>query len=278
MKGFSIAGGSVPGTDHIKPGQPVWVNNHDAFTWRTGKDFMVAVVCDGCGSGEHSEVGAKIGAEFVAKRIAARFGPEMMWFYESSVPSLLSQTQEGLIKLISEIARGMGSEEDLERIVENYFLFTIVGVLVSPDWTVTFSMGDGVLALNGDVHVIPPFPGNAPPYIGNYARARDPGRPLANFVRHQVIPTADVQSILIGSDGVGDLIEAEAMPLPGKIDLVGPLAQFWTDDKFIQNPDMIRRRLAVVNREWVDGRHIRKGLLRDDTTLVVIRRHIQMEE
>ncbi|MDO8622315.1 MAG: protein phosphatase 2C domain-containing protein, partial [bacterium] len=52
--------------------------------------------------------------------------------------------------------------------------------------------------------------------------------------------------------------------------------QFWTDDRYFRNPDMVRRRLTLVNREAVraeNGMLARTpGLLPDDTTLVVIRR------
>ena len=48
--------------------------------------------------------------------------------------------------------------------------------------------------------------------------------------------------------------------------MVGPLSQFWADDAFYKNRDMVRRRLAVLNRG------AGPGLLADDTTIVVVRR------
>ena len=59
---FEIAAGTVSGRDHRQAGK----NNHDAYVFSSDASGTVAVVCDGCGSGRHSEVGAKIGARLVA--------------------------------------------------------------------------------------------------------------------------------------------------------------------------------------------------------------------
>ena len=92
------------------------------------------------------------------------------------------------------------------------------------------------------------------------------------------MPTKEISSLLIGSDGLENLILAAENNIPGKNEKVGPINQFWEDDRYFKNPDMIRRRLTLVNRtitktDW-DNRKILKehGLLPDDTTLIVIRR------
>jgi hypothetical protein len=86
-----------------------------------------------------------------------------------------------------------------------------------------------------------------------------------------------VESILIGTDGVSDLIKAANCNLPGKSELVGEIGQFWEDDRYFKNPDAIRRQLALINREvtkpdWPEHQLTKEvGLLPDDTTLVVMR-------
>jgi hypothetical protein len=98
------------------------------------------------------------------------------------------------------------------------------------------------------------------------------------FCLYAQVPTETVQSIVIGSDGVRDLIAASDRQMPGKEEFVGEIAQFWQGDRYFQNPDAIRRRLSLMNREsvkpdWQNQHLIREaGLLPDDTTLVVIRR------
>ena len=63
-----------------------------------------------------------------------------------------------------------------------------------------------------------------------------------------------------------------------KDELVGPLSQFWSEDRYFKNRDMLRRRLTIANRDvtradW-DERAliIEHGLLPDDTTIITGRR------
>ena len=65
---FELAAASVVGIDHYKAGR----NGHDGFHWELADDLAVAVVCDGCGSGRHSEVGAKLGAALIGRELAQR--------------------------------------------------------------------------------------------------------------------------------------------------------------------------------------------------------------
>ncbi|OGZ09462.1 MAG: hypothetical protein A3D67_02565 [Candidatus Lloydbacteria bacterium RIFCSPHIGHO2_02_FULL_51_22] len=278
MQGFRIAGGSVPGTAHTKPGQPGWVNNQDAFVWHTEKGYLVAVVCDGCSSAPHSEVGAKIGAQLFSRTLSRNIS---FTGTTSLVTDDLRVTQKHVGDDIVSLAKRMSEgriEKEYQQILADYFLFTIIGVVITPDETTVFSLGDGVHAINERVEVIAPYENNAPPYLvyAHMPAVTYPGS-LDVHIR-MTVPTKDVQSVLIGTDGVADFVAAATSPLPGKTEVLGPLSQFWTDDKFVGNPDAIRRRLAIANREWVESGHIKKGLLPDDTTLVVIRRESQPEK
>ncbi len=62
---FEIAGGSILGRSHRLTGK----NNQDALCCFQESDCTVAVVCDDCGSGAQSEVGAHIGARLVARAV-----------------------------------------------------------------------------------------------------------------------------------------------------------------------------------------------------------------
>ena len=46
------------------------------------------------------------------------------------------------------------------------------------------------------------------------------------------------------------------------------LEEFWREPRYVTNPDMVRRRLAVLRREAAGV----PGRMADDTTLVVVRR------
>jgi Protein phosphatase 2C len=271
MKGFEIAGGSIPGFDHIKPGQPVWMNNQDGYAIRSADDHIVAIVCDGCGSKPHAEVGAQLGSQLVSRLIAEQV-PFIRGNPVFGVREAVLQIQHTIVWHLLELARLVGNQRAIDGILANYFLFTIVGTLITPEQTVVFSFGDGVIALNGAVTVIDSGPDNMPAYIAYRALKSTISDDRLIFNIHSVMPTKDVHSILIGCDGVADFIAAAEHPLPGKSELVGPLSQFWTDEKFVTNPDRIRRRLAQANRERVEDGQIKHGLLHDDTTLVVARR------
>ncbi|MBI4276395.1 protein phosphatase 2C domain-containing protein [Candidatus Uhrbacteria bacterium] len=302
---FDIAAGSVIGRDHVIAGK----NNQDAYAIARMPVGMVAVVCDGCGSRPSSEVGAKIGAQLVSDAVMKY----CVYGFDERRPAdprtlpgaaaYLEDARQHILKELRSIAKAMGGE--LRDIVNDFFLFTVVGTVVMDLATWTFSIGDGVVAMNpvrdspprwpsgrasagaisngvnGTVRTLGPFPKNEPPYL-SYGllptSLTDTAPELLRFQVHDVLPTAAVQSVFIGSDGVVDLMEREGQKIPGKDERVPPLAQFWTEDRYFKNPDMIRRRFAMMNREtttinW-EGREVQKcvGLLPDDTTVVVIRR------
>jgi serine/threonine protein phosphatase PrpC len=281
---FLVYGGSVPGTDHTMPGQPGWVNSHDAFAWKQGPGYTVAVVCDGCGGkfddagylrAPNSEVGAKIAAQLLVERISRMAG----WFSDLPDAAPLDEYFWDRVRVqvmtnIAALADSMGAS--LVSVVKDYFMFTFVGVLVTPRYTYVFSIGDGVYAINGRVHILGPYPGNSPPYlmynlIGSTLTHHSPD--LLRIQVHETLLTGEVDHCLIGSDGVSDLINLREAMLPMKAERVGPLSQFWEDGIYVTNQDAIRRRLAQINAERVEGVRMRGGLLSDDTTLVVVRRN-----
>ena len=240
---------------------------------------MQLVVCDGCGSTLHSEVGAKVGARLVMSAISdqsfrlARAADEAG--AAQAAASILELTRARALTRIQMLASEMaGGGRGWIDIVKDYFYFTIVGALATETWTMLFALGDGISVLNGEVTRLGPFPGNQPPYlaygIGDVAQGH-----LAVL---RVVPTASVQSLLLGTDGAADLEGLADRTLPGQQEHVGKLDQFWTDDRYFKNPDALRRRLSLINREVkaldksTGEMKTDYGLLRDDTTLVVMRR------
>ncbi|AFY74303.1 hypothetical protein Syn7502_02300 [Synechococcus sp. PCC 7502] len=267
LEKLEIAGGSITGRNHTVVGK----NNQDAYFSISNDQFAIAVVCDGCGSGKDSEVGAKIGVRLVVEEVAdqLQIQPQLnQEFWEQVKLNVLEQLQ-GIAKLLSG-----NCSEFISQIINDYLLFTIVGVVITPIETVTFSIGDGIVFVNGEVSYAGKFPDNAPPYLAYGLYHAD----LIDFHIHDRLPTGEVKSILIGTDGVADLIAAEFSHLPKKAECVGSISQFWQDDRYFSNPDQIRRRLSQVNYEFIkpnwSNRTLTKetGLLPDDTTLIVIRK------
>ncbi|MGA7935357.1 MAG: protein phosphatase 2C domain-containing protein [Kovacikia sp.] len=269
---FEIAAGSVIGRAHLRAGR----NNQDAYCLKSSAFGTVAVVCDGCSSGAHSEVGAKLGARMLTEVIHAQIAG-----YPSTLhtEAFWEQIRQNVLLQLSKLVPALG--DDPISTVRDYLLFTIVGSVMTPLETVLFGIGDGILALNNEISQLPDFPNNAPPYLAYEliptAVKELTGKDLKIQI-HNCVPTRLVQSILLGTDGTQDAIAAANQPLPGKSELVGAISQFWEDDRYFKNPDCIRRRLAQMNHtiakpDW-ETRWIRQegGLLPDDTTMAVIRR------
>lgn len=266
---FEVASGSVVGRDHVHIGK----NNQDAHCVVRDTGGVIAVVCDGSSSGKFSEFGARLGARLIATSLhdSLRAGRK--------APDALERARLDVLAQIRLLANVMGFS--LSQTISDYFLFTVVVAILEPLETTIAAIGDGAYAVNGELVTLGPFPENAPPYLA-YAIT---GSPLTHvepgsirFQPHSVVPTADIQSLIIGSDGVGDLDTCRERNLPGRQECVGPLSQFWENDRFFKNPFILGRRLNLINpprptirvRDGVIERS--EGLLLDDTTLVAVRR------
>jgi hypothetical protein len=224
MSAFAIAGGAVIGRDHARAGK----NGQDALAWAERDGTLAAVVTDGCSSAPHSEVGAKLGARILVDGLL-RGGS---W----------QEINAAVLARLRAAAEAMGGVD--ERTVHDYFLFAAVGVVVRPDLTTIVAAGDGLAAVNGARVQIGPYPDNAPPYLGYALLGDAPGCLLRPLVE---IPTAELGSALVATDGAAEL----------------ELAEFWRDARFFANSDQVRRRLTLLGRE--------RGLA-DDTAVVVLRR------
>lgn len=266
---FETAAGSVVGREHLR--QLAWRNNQDGFAIRKSEHAIVAIVTDGCGSEIRSESGAAIGAELFAEALIAEITSPGVW----NLPHLIVRAGEYALHHIGYVASAM--RKDFRGAVFDHFLFTVNGAVITPARTATFAIGDGVCFVNGRQIPLGPFPDNAPPYAA-YALTEKFSYLVERLQITAALPTSEVESILIGTDGVEDLIAAEHLPIPGRTEMVGSPAQFWSEDRYFQNPDAVRRRLALINQEhaiidWKKQTIERTaGRLIDDTTLIAIRR------
>jgi hypothetical protein len=252
---FDIAGGSVTGRSHALAGRC----NQDAYAFRAEGDCLVAAVCDGCGSGAHSEVGAQLGARLVTAILLRRLAGGAA-IAEVSWDAVRGEVLDALRP--AAVAAG----EPMAATVSDLLLFTIVGVAISGDEGVVFAAGDGMVLVDGEAHQLGPFPGNAPPYIG-YGLLDGAQAPAITIVR--TFAANEVGHVLVGTDGVAALTEVEG----GRL-----LRELWENDRHFTNRDVLRRTLALHNREearpiWAERRFDRKrGSFEDDATVVVIRR------
>lgn len=275
FKDYKIGTGSTIGKYHIKTGK----NNQDAYRYIRADSKIVGVVCDGCGSGAHSEVGAQLGANIIAEQL---FFHTDLWDCAGEVDLVNSKLERSrkviLSKLRGIVKEGFIFHKEFETFFTEYFLFTALCFIVEKNYTYIFSIGDGVYALNGNVKNLGGFESNAPPYVA-YGLIPDAIPPELNikFQINEIIKTENLDTLLIATDGAEDIIRHEDHKISGRNELVGPLAQFWDNDKYY-NDFNITRRLTIMNRElWKLNREnvsLEKetGCLDDDTTIIVLKR------
>ncbi len=268
---YQTAAGSITGTDHIFVGK----NNQDGYCVIPGQDregnpTYVGVVCDGCGSGGASEIGSKIGANLIAKTISRELTRSGK--YQNFYP-----TVRGMVLNELQTLRTMFSTKPED--IDDWMLFTVVGFAIYDRFIDVFSIGDGYHAVDGKIEKLGPFPGNAPPYIAYDLLRQSSTNPDPDRFQFKtrVFDNTRGLTVMVGTDGVEDLIDNENELIPGKKDPIGPLEQFWTEDRYFKNSDMIRRKLSLINRNHqkidFDNRTTFKesGYLKDDTTLIVAR-------
>lgn len=284
---FEIAVGSVTGTDHTK----IYKNNQDAYAYKVGDNFIVASVADGCSAGTYSEFGARFAVNYFVNAVSnilqslSRNDIDSLSQKEHISFPFFEKVRLDMISSIRVLANSMGT--DFNKVINDFFLFTMVCVVVTPFGTDIFSIGDGYFALNNEEFDID-IPEsqdsslqNAPPYIAyNLVNSKlyEKDSKALKFCLLKSVKTTLVDTILIASDGVSNWKSIENECIPGKQDLIGPLSQFWSDDKYFTNPDMIRRKLYLINNPKIkmdkEQNTINKypGYLNDDTSILVIRR------
>ncbi len=268
---FALAGGNVVGTDH----QQIKANNQDAYLISSTDMVTVAFVADGCGdriSSPNSEIGAKLGVKIAVQVLLAHWpflGQSSFW--ETVEQEILAKIAVDALTIDSNFTRA---------IIEN-FLFTLVGVVITPNEAVFVSFGDGIIVVNGKETIIGPFPDNEPPYLAYKLLPTSLFKTSPDSLRFQIhkhISTRELEHFLIGTDGTSQLTKITNELLPGKEIPVGPIEQFWAQDKNFANPFQIGRFLNQVNKntikvDWDQKTFERSfGLLEDDTTLIVGKR------
>lgn len=245
---FLLSTASVLGQGHREEAR----NNQDAVAFRAERELLVGVVADGCSASPRSEVGAALGARWLAEWLPTFAA------YEKDPVALVKQAREGLLGYLTSVIDGLRPHRE-ERVesVQELFLFTVLAVLVDDERALAFGLGDGLAAVNGEVTLLEAGPDGAPPYI-TYELirphlARDPG-PLIPTIVHAG-PSDAIDSMLVATDGVVDLLPTDDDREP---DLLSPL---WLAPEYATDPHALAVHLAAHGER-----------LFDDTTIALIRR------
>lgn len=271
---FGMSGGSVSGSYHTRPGQFGTINNHDSMSMIHKPEVLISVVCDGCGSGAHSEVGAKLGSkilsELIYKNIAyiarggRKFGDHNFPGYEDGFNIIEQQFLAQISTLASSMSDSLSSFRD---VINDYFLFTTVGFIVLNYNTYTFSLGDGSLLVNGKEYCQKEYPGNAPPYFAFKLTA--PGHHDYEDLKFDVIShsTGDIETIMSATDGVDYIHENKDLLIKKKP--VGDSNQFIERHFWGEGEGNVQKRLNILSRDVVKDNIVKPSFLKDDTTVVV---------
>ena len=278
---FEIATGSVRGAEHVRIDKP----NQDSLLVHRQDNNIIGVVCDGNSSSEYSEVGSRIGARIICKNIKSWLEwafnkdgeiaeEELSWFMDKLKGDIV-----GDINKVSSIMSfsPLSKKSNEKDILSDHFVFTSLFFIITNSVYIVAGVGDGTYIINDELKPIGDYPGNCPPGIV-YALFPYLDSHMHEVAIHEFGPVSDLKNILIASDGADYITEKCLHNIPGKDEPVGEINQFLENDKYFKNPDSVRRKLTLMNRntqkiDW-GNKTIDKstGLLYDDTTLIAVRR------
>lgn len=278
LTSFQFATGSTSGRNHRTA--PNLRNNQDAVLADGTPDLITGILSDGCGELPYSEHGARLTVATLDRLIWAWFASGRPftdeWFellYQNLVNQLLKEARETF-------------RAPLEEVLANYMMATAGGVIIGLEETIFFGGGDFLCGVNGQINQWRPEEGNAPLYPAKSLFFRDNPAELTKYrFRLHRVPTADIKTALMTTDGGGDWLKALGDPtacFPGTDTPVGTLDQFWGKDSFYTpdrfNPDPLGHWLNRLAQDFrMSGPPHHGGLLDDDTTIFAARR-IEPEE
>lgn len=233
------------GREHIR----VHRSNQDAVALHADGHCVVAVVADGCSSGRYSEIGARLGAEWLARWI-----PRLLTTH-GNTQQLIDVATTGLLQFLGSTTHALDADPDhLPQLVADHLLFTFLAAVITPETTQIFGAGDGVWSHNGSLHTLDPGPDNAPAYLAYRLLPHAPHPPVT--VHHRGA-TTETQSLLLATDGLSDLDPTHTKRIE-------------TNPHYRKNPYALQRQLVV----WGAN----ENRLPDDTTVALVTRHTREDE
>jgi hypothetical protein len=260
---FAAAAGGVTGRAHRRAER----DGQDGHALVVAGEVIAAIVTDGCSSGRGSEIGARVGAAWLAALVtqyvappdgpAPPGGPALTMAGtpfeahgivcdEPSAREAAEAITQALVVRLGLLARSFdpAGEIDAAR-VDQALLFGFLVAVVTPVVSFVFGVGDGAFVVEDRITVLDPGPDNAPPYAAYGLLGADVTPRLHFFGR-----TTDVRRLAVATDGLAPL------DAPALLTLV-------SDPRYAANPSLLRKRLVVLS----DG-----GAFSDDATVAVIQR------
>lgn len=276
---------SVTGLYHHQMGS---IPCQDAYQIRAKDDSLLFLVADGF-TGHFATSLNHLGVNLSARAAANRLETLLVEAMEtkSSAETFsqgLGKVSDLIRKDVDRLARSvqmayeaymLPSEKSpaptLKEVLSRAFMFTLIGVVVTREWTQVFACGDGEIHLNGVRHGLPEPPSGRPDVLTDglldAMNILDGACDLQPIVSR---PTSEVNHLVIGTDGLAPLYDEQGQRLFLLPDPVPWFSRLWEEDAFFTDPETLRL-------EWVErslpGCRPRDGLLlHGDTTGIVLRR------
>lgn len=192
---WTVTSGVKIGHDHVIAG----INCHDAYAVHAIDPYIFGIICDGCGSGAHSEVGAQLVA-----RYAIGVLQDIRTICTHDIPKILFNHIVSFIRWNLTQFSVFRNSQDEANLVNDYFLCTVLGFLLGPTKTIVFHAGDGVYICNDIITKIE-SENNAPKYIAyncvtDKKLISDPSV-LADHFETEEFFTESLDRLMIASDG-----------------------------------------------------------------------------
>jgi hypothetical protein len=246
---FLAVSGSVTGRDHRRAER----DGQDGHAVVSTDDVVAAIVTDGCSSGRASEIGARVGAAWLAALIEQAFRGIDEATAARAAAAVVTRT---LLDRLEVLARSFDPAGHVSAArVDAALLFGFLAAVVTPATTIVFGIGDGIVVVDGAITAIDPGPENAPPYLAYalFERAGGGARACLEPRIHFAGATADVEAIGVATDGAAPLVDAGSVAL----------ATIVADPRCAKNPSLLRKRLIVLSDA---------GTFVDDATIAIVRR------
>lgn len=239
---YTTATASVIGSSHYK----LYYNNQDAYDLYQDRNIIVGIVADGCGSGINSEVGARLGVNFVVNFCREKF---------THKPFDVEVLKNGLVEYLKNIVKNQKAVEEIE-FIENYLFFTLFGFIIQKDHTHIFHSGDGMYVLNDKEVIIEQ--NNKPHYV---AKSLISGNPKMNT---ESIATQDLHRLLVATDG---LLHLNDKFLQGeKVLGMSKITDMFDNNDYFDD-------IVALPKDLTDLA-VNKNILKDDSTIMLLKREL----
>jgi hypothetical protein len=194
---WTVSAAVKVGHHHLYKG----ANCQDAADFFASDEIICGIGCDGCGSGDYSEVGARMLCNFALSEVSRL---HRMGFTSDEIVTTLFGSLTRFVDMQVHLACPIETPQQIAYYVKHHWLATMMGFIIPREGSgIIFHCGDGIYACDDYHHELDQQ--NVPHYLA-YHCLRDPG---SVGVGPDVIPMAfetlsfdaNTKRVMVASDG-----------------------------------------------------------------------------